>query len=500
MKAGDRSVIARLLHGEGGQALVMVGFLLALLLAGAAVSIDMGNLYYSYQELLTTTQAAALAGGAAIVSQTTDAVSTAYQYTGDTTVGGIYNVHPNLNITSATAQMGCISTTAYPNYGLPPCDTYGVNTGNSIKVTESATVNTYFARLFGVPTIPISASAIAGATGGAGSTWNVAVVIDTTVSMGSNDSACGNISRLQCAMNGLQTLLTTLTPCPTTATCSATNAIDRVSLFTFPNVTPGSVNADYCGGTKGAGVTTQPYTFPSSSPTSAGYSPTGSTYQLLGYLDDYQQSPRPKTGAALSTSSNLAKASGDGCAGLQNPGGQGTYYAGVIYAAQASLLAEQVANPGSKNAMIILSDGDATAQQNQMGSTATNTGLYPSYNDECQQAVTAANSVASQNAPNSTRVYSVAYGVSSNQGSTCTTDRSSKSNPTGTGITACQTIQAIGGGAQSPYFYSDANSNASGCTALKNNGASDLNSIFLKIGESLTSSRLVPSNVAFTAD
>jgi len=133
-----------------------------------------------------------------------------------------------------------------------------------------------------------------------------------------------------------------------------------------------------------------------------------------------------------------------------------------------------------------------------MGS-ANNTGLYPSYNDECQQAVTAANLVASQNAPNNTRVYSVAYGVSSNQGSTCTTDRASKSNPTGTGITACQTIQAIGGGASSPYFYSDANSNASGCTAGKNNNISNLNQIFLEIGNTLKTSRLVPSNVAFTA-
>jgi len=211
-------------------------------------------------------------------------------------------------------------------------------------------------------------------------------------------------------------------------------------------------------------------------------------------LNNYQITPVPKAGPALSGSSNLAKASGAGsCAGLQNPGGEGTYYAGVIYAAQASLLAQQQANPGSKNAMVLLSDGDATATKTQMASTANATGLYPSYYDECQQAVTAANNAEQ----NGTRVYSVAYGVTANQSGTCTSDQKSGANPTGTNITACQTIQAIGGGANSPYFYSDANSDNSGCNAGKNS-ASSLNTIFLQIGETLTAARLLPGNVAFT--
>ncbi len=57
----------------------------------------------------------------------------------------------------------------------------------------------------------------------------------------------------------------------------------------------------------------------------------------------------------------MIAAGGAGCTGITAPGGEGTYYAQVIYAAQAALVAQQTANPGSQNAMIILSDGNATA-------------------------------------------------------------------------------------------------------------------------------------------
>ena len=67
----------------------------------------------------------------------------------------------------------------------------------------------------------------------------------------------------------------------------------------------------------------------------------------------------------MNTSSQLGIAAGasgvSGCTGISAPGGEGTYYAQAIYAAQAALVAQQDANPGSSNAMIILTDGDATA-------------------------------------------------------------------------------------------------------------------------------------------
>ena len=141
-----------------------------------------------------------------------------------------------------------------------------------------------------------------------------------------------------------------------------------------------------------------------------------------------------------------------GCAGLQDPGGQGTYYAGAIYAAENLLLAEQAARPGTQNAMIILSDGAATASQSQMASTAGSGGTYPSYNNECQQAVTAATWAATQGT-GGTRMYAVAY---NSQTSGCTTDVSPYTSP-------CYTMQHMASNAA--YFYSDINSTSSGCTA-----------------------------------
>jgi len=90
-----------------------------------------------------------------------------------------------------------------------------------------------------------------------------------------------------------------------------------------------------------------------------------------------------------------------GCSGLQNPGGYGTYYAGVIYAAQASFVSAQVS--GTQNVMILLSDGDSTASSSQMTSN-NNGGLYPSVVNQCQQAVAAAAAATAAG----TRIYAVA--------------------------------------------------------------------------------------------
>jgi Flp pilus assembly protein TadG len=504
MKAHNSSMVPRVRDRQRGQTLVMVPLLLALLLAAAAVAIDMGNLYYCYDELKSATRAAALAGGAAIVSKTDDAVATAKMYTGYTGVQAIYNIHPNLNVTSAVVQMGCINPTIPANqyYGLPPCATYGVNTGNSIRVTETANVNTFFARVFGVSTIPISATAIAGATGGASDSWNVAVILDTTPSMGYQDTNCGlsgrNATRLDCALDGVQTLLKTITPCPVGSNCTASNANDRVSLFTFPNVTAAQATKDStCSPGNPVAMPTQ---FPTAGAT--GYSPTNPvpTYQITSYLSNYQGST-PTAPATLSGSSNLVMAVGGGnCTGMGIPmsGWPGgvtniTYYAGVIYAAQASLLATQAAYPLSKNAMILLSDGDASNDPRFMASGASpTTGTYPSSIDQCGQAVTAANAAMAAG----TRVYSVAYGSASAGCSTDTTTAQNSKN-----ITPCQTMEGIAGGSSSAYFYSDFNQSGTPSTCQSaSQPITNLHDIFLSIGNSLKTARLLPSNIAFTAN
>jgi hypothetical protein len=88
----------------------------------------------------------------------------------------------------------------------------------------------------------------------------------------------------------------------------------------------------------------------------------------------------------LNPSSELVEAVGygstPGCLtytfGIDGNTGQGsgfgnTYLAGAIYAAQSALVSEQSANPGSKNALIILTDGGMNASEYSKNSSAYGT-------------------------------------------------------------------------------------------------------------------------------
>ena len=201
---------------------------------------------------------------------------------------------------------------------------------------------------------------------------------------------------------------------------------------------------------------------------------------MLDINSDYRT---PSTATSLSSASNLVRAVNgkSGCIGMQAPCGDGTYYPGVIYAAQAALVAAQVS--GTQN-VIILGDGDASASTSQMDST-NNGGVYPSVVNQCQQAVAAAVAAAATAA--GARVYSVAYGAGSGG---CDTDTKGAK----AGITACQTMQQIASAAQ--FFYSD-------YTAAANNGScisasqptSSLNQISVQIAGDLSVSRLIPDSV-----
>jgi hypothetical protein len=233
------------------------------------------------------------------------------------------------------------------------------------------------------------------------------------------------------------------------------------------------------------------YSFPSVGATS--YSPSGSTtatYQLTPFLSDYRASD---TAATLNASSALVKASGGAgsCGGMLPPnydGNFGTYYAGVIYAAQAALFHQSQVYPGSQNVMLLLSDGNATAPQALNGypvmpSPADASGNYPSYVGECGQAVIAAQYATNQG----TKVYSIAYG---SEPSGCLSDVSAGSYPN---ITPCQTMLNIASVPQ--YFYSDylQSGSNSNCIAPYQPDT-NLSKIFADIANDLTFDRLIPNN------
>ena len=513
-------VVRKVLKCERGQILPIVALLMTALLGMAGLVTDVGHAYVVRGELQNSANAAALAASGFVYDSSTTSANTTSMANQYNASSGGNNVVPNVGTVNTLVQTRCV------NILMPTGQTCSSSSAaNAVVVTNSTTVKTLFMALFGVKTLSVNATATASMQGNA-QPWNVAIILDGTASMVSNtDSNCipgssTSLSRLQCALYGIQTFLGTTNPCPPgNATC-ATNGKLLVSLFVFPNITTGTVADDY--GCNGTIPTHEPYTLPLASATSytpLTYSTTTTkngkttttswtaTYQAVPFGSDYWSS------GGISTTSNLAKAVGavSGCSALNTDGGEGTYYAGAIYAAQAALLAAQTNNPNSNNAIILLSDGEASASSSQMAppasttgnglSALTTTGVYPSAVDECQQAIVA----AQQATLAGTRVYAVAYGSESSGCTTSSGGTDSKNvtlpaTPNATysmsgsnALTPCITMENIASSLQ--YFYSDANQSGSNSTCQDNaHTVTYLSQIFQAISGDFTTPRLIPSN------
>jgi hypothetical protein len=493
------------------------------------VAIDLGHGYFALQQLQSSTNAAALAGAAAMPN-TTAATANVTAYSAMT---GGKNANSGLTSVSlgSTPTFQCL-TTLTSKMGLGCSAATGSVTGNfnAVKVTQTATVPLWFGKLFGVPALHISATATASMSGGQNTPWNIAVVVDTTASMASSDSGlqCSG-TRITCALQGVQTMLGLMYPCltgtnctPVSGTQAVVNPVDSVSLFAFPAMTMASAPNDY--GTASLHCPTTnpsivPYTFQNVTTGTLANGllklPSGDTYQVVPTPTTSLPSPAfagnykiADASTTLNTAAQIVVAAGakSGCAGLQAPGGQATYYAQVIYAAQAALIAQQTANPGSQNAMIILTDGDATAcasngytsggacnsASNLVATTGalngtTQTGYtaaskisyaYPSALGECGQAVIAAQAATAAG----TRVFTVGYGSPT---SGCATDKTYSAY---VGISPCSALTKM---ASAPgYFYSD---NGAGCSSPNQTNFTQLKQIFTAISRNLTTSRLVPN-------
>jgi hypothetical protein len=507
---------------ERGQILPLALLVMGTLFCVTGFVIDVGRVFIAYQTLVASTDAAALSGGQALAAQnsTVTSVTTAVDQFGSMTGQGNVSV----NVPSAGTNAPTFLCLNSLNIGC-----YGAGSYNALVVTQTATLPMTFGQFFGMSSVSLSATSTAAMAGAPPVPYNVAIILDASLSQTGPDTDCGtNVTEMYCEEQGVQILLKDLYPCALTASgsCTITNgvaadAVDQVALFTFPALTTASVSVNTsctspitAAGARTNGypnqspygyfsmedetawptiATAAPYTFPTVGATS--YSPTGTTYQVTKFLSDYRTSDSTTT---LNPNSDLVQAVGgvSGCGGMLPPnydGDMGTYYAGVIYAAQSALIAQHAANPGTKNVIILLSDGNATAPRTEsyngytvatMG-TAGNSGTYPSYNDECAQAVTAAHwaSTSSANNPAPSRVYAIAYGAES---SGCTAD-----SPR---ISPCNTMKGIASSAG--YFFSDYTQSGSGVdTGCQGTGAtaSNLNTIFGDIYVSLGVARLIPN-------
>jgi hypothetical protein len=395
MKYHGLSFLLSFLRDQRGQSSVVlaVSVLATTILGGAAI--ESGHVYYAYERLVASTNAAAVAAGQAMPDIGTSssplegtAYYNLYKYSSDTssTPTGL-NANTLLSGASISATFACSSSvTSSLNVGCQSptsgsCGS-GLTTCNVLKVTQTATVNLWFGGLIGVRTFNLTAVSYAAMRGGSDTPYNIAVIVDTTNSMTgtapSGDGCGSGATQIVCAVAGLKIMLQAMDPCPLNQICPGNASyVDGVSLFVFPavQITTSknySSNDTTCPTSNPA---INPYIFPNvkttggnlvMTSTATSSNNTAGTYEVQAFDDGYRDSDSAGT---LYSGDGLASAVGyetsGTCNGLQAPGGEGTYYAQVIYAAETALASQQSKFPGSKNIMIILSDGNATACNSQ---------------------------------------------------------------------------------------------------------------------------------------
>src|SRR3954453_1933613 len=149
-----------------GQVIVLVVVALVGLLGMSAMVIDLGYLYWNQRNLQASADAAALAGAMELPDAATS-VNVAKQYgtgaTAKNTDGRISNV-------DEVVGTKCIAT-------IPGCDPV-----NAVGVDETATVNTFFMRVFGMNTAKVHVKATACSPCGVRS-LDIMLVLDRTGSM-----------------------------------------------------------------------------------------------------------------------------------------------------------------------------------------------------------------------------------------------------------------------------------------------------------------------------
>jgi hypothetical protein len=512
--------LRKVLNDQQGQVLPWVTSMMLVLVGMVGLTIDTGRAYVTQSQLVSQTRSAALCGAGALPGSPTSIANTCISD----------NANPAMGTPVATVTPKCLTT--LKNEGLLCSDP---TDANAVQVTETLAMSTTFMKVFGINSMPLKAVATAAEAGGSPQPANIIILQDTTASMNDADSGsnCSG-TQISCSLQGIKSLLTSAFPCGTGINCVAStsdplevqNAVDTVSLFVFPAVTTATESKDSTCPT--SNPTIVPYTFQNVTAASPNYTqPATATYQVVPWSGNYRASDT----SPLNPSSQIVIAAGGGsCSGIQSPGGQATYYAQAINAAQVALVALAAQQAPTLNGatpplpvMIILSDGDATACAtnantadgacNSAGNLSATVGhlngttaasgctaanncnpngvIYPSVVGECGQAVQAAANAAAAG----TRVYTIGYGALTSGG--CLSDHTYSATVAGGGGNwgaSDQPCAAIAAMASDPhYFYSD---QGQGCVSADNSGASvsNITGAYNAIISGLTNPVLIPNS------
>ena len=416
--------ILKVLRNRRGATAVLFAVMATGLFGTVGLTVDVARVFAAKSAFTAATQAASLAGAQALLQTgaTQATVSAAVS------AWATANAPANVTITNTTTTLSCVTATA----NLPSCS--GTNP-NAVNVAQTGSVSTHFLKAFGFPTFALASTSAAAKAGGQGTPMNVMFVLDSTGSMGSADAGCTitgirNPTRYQCALYSVQSVLKVMQP-----------SMALVGLMAFPGTGKQFTPASPC--------PTQPSAVP--------YLSSTIYYQIgSGLSTNYNNGS-----GTLNHASTIVTAVGDygsspvltGCQTAK--GGEGTYIAEVLTKAQAAL--PVVA--GTKNVIILLSDGDAGASQSQLNGQSSKVAK------QCGQYVTAAQAATTAG----TTVYTVAYGAAS---SGCSS---------GDTYNPCTALKAAA--SSTSTFYSTNNT----CVApVAANNVTNLPAIFTQIANTLS--------------
>ena len=366
---------------ERGQVIVLVVVMLVVLLGFAALVIDVGYAYYAHRQLQASADAAALAG-AQELPDPARAEQIAREYSSS---AGSKNEHHDIPDVTTTVTTKCIGS-------IPGCDPV-----NAVVVLEKAPAKTFFAGLFGIDSIKITARSTACSPCGV-KPLDIMMVLDRTGSMcqtssGANDPACTDLNN---AREGMKTFLTYLEP-----------TTQWVGLTVLPPATSTSASARCA------------------TPSESNYNSTSAAYNIVSLSNNYSTNRVLNTSSTLVSTINCQKGSGR------------TAYANALEAAQKEL--ETKGRAGVKDVIIFLSDGAANIGPTYYSTTS------PYRRQPCRQGVNSAATIKAKG----TLIYSIGYDLDALGGGAnkCTSYTDAPESPA---ITAYQAIQAI---ASSPAAF-----------------------------------------------
>jgi hypothetical protein len=345
----------RALREEGGQTLPLVAVFIVMLIVFAGIVIDLGNAYRVQQALQASTDAAAAAGaGQLTLAYPPDTVAATKQALAfDSGTGG---KNPITGVPPVSVSVN-VSTACNGSNSRLPC-----NNANTVSVTQSAAVPTFFLSVIGFKSINVSASAKACSPCNE-IPLDIQLVVDRTGSM----SASGGSSDGQSKWANLQQgLLQGFLP-------GLDSGVDNVGMTVLPPDVNGTV--DVC-----------------RAASSNNYNSSSPTYTVVPLSSNYMDA----SGNLLSASPLISDIN------CMQPGG-GTDYSNALEAAYAEL--QKDGRPGVQKVIVLLSDGAANEGQ----SCQTVRGVKDS-DPHCMQPCQTAVNDATTYKNSGVLIYTILYG------------------------------------------------------------------------------------------